>query len=324
MFSLLKMEFHLVRDEHYFLYIELFALQLEACAHPFFDELREPNVRLPNGRPFPPLFNFKQEVSSWFLISLIVDINVNQYYMLAQHAPHLHLDFENIYLTRCLDKVSGWIMLVITGGENCMYILSNFSKLDGYPRQYKNLYVQPCSQNQSIFLYIYIKKWPRHSLYRINFSFSSFICLIILFTFSFDGASLYLLQLAGASPELIGKLIPEHVRRQSGLVSWVLELQNNTWLSFLSCKRIKQTKGRVPTPQKSESLVYLPDKKPKLRLPTNGFMQMSSVCCIKVQWLNYSVSYPGESRILLNQALYHLILIYLVSVYRGYRACCTM
>ncbi|RDX65528.1 Shaggy-related protein kinase eta, partial [Mucuna pruriens] len=36
---------------------------LEACAHPFFDELREPNARLPNGRPFPPLFNFKQELS---------------------------------------------------------------------------------------------------------------------------------------------------------------------------------------------------------------------------------------------------------------------
>ncbi|PIN04167.1 Glycogen synthase kinase-3 [Handroanthus impetiginosus] len=36
---------------------------LEACAHPFFDELREPNTRLPNGRPLPPLFNFKQELS---------------------------------------------------------------------------------------------------------------------------------------------------------------------------------------------------------------------------------------------------------------------
>ncbi|XAR63103.1 Non-specific serine/threonine protein kinase [Bertholletia excelsa] len=31
---------------------------LEACAHPFFDDLREPNVCLPNGRPLPPLFNF--------------------------------------------------------------------------------------------------------------------------------------------------------------------------------------------------------------------------------------------------------------------------
>lgn len=37
-------------------------LQLEALAHPFFDELREPNARLPNGRPLPSLFNFKQEV----------------------------------------------------------------------------------------------------------------------------------------------------------------------------------------------------------------------------------------------------------------------
>ncbi|KAL3640114.1 Shaggy-related protein kinase epsilon [Castilleja foliolosa] len=32
---------------------------LEACVHPFFDELRDPNARLPNGRPLPLLFNFK-------------------------------------------------------------------------------------------------------------------------------------------------------------------------------------------------------------------------------------------------------------------------
>ncbi|KAL2233929.1 shaggy-related protein kinase alpha [Sesamum indicum] len=34
---------------------------LEACAHPFFDDLREPNACLPNGRPLPPLFNFAAE-----------------------------------------------------------------------------------------------------------------------------------------------------------------------------------------------------------------------------------------------------------------------
>ncbi|KAL6571151.1 hypothetical protein OROHE_002794 [Orobanche hederae] len=34
---------------------------LEACAHPFFDELREPDVRLQNGRPLPPPFNLKEE-----------------------------------------------------------------------------------------------------------------------------------------------------------------------------------------------------------------------------------------------------------------------
>lgn len=34
---------------------------LEACMHPFFDELRDPNTRLPNGRPLPPLFNFRSQ-----------------------------------------------------------------------------------------------------------------------------------------------------------------------------------------------------------------------------------------------------------------------
>ncbi|CAG7882100.1 unnamed protein product [Brassica rapa] len=32
---------------------------LDALIHPFFDELRDPNARLPNGRFLPPLFNFK-------------------------------------------------------------------------------------------------------------------------------------------------------------------------------------------------------------------------------------------------------------------------
>lgn len=31
---------------------------LEACAHAFFDELRQPNTRLPSGRDLPLLFNF--------------------------------------------------------------------------------------------------------------------------------------------------------------------------------------------------------------------------------------------------------------------------
>jgi glycogen synthase kinase 3 beta len=34
---------------------------LEACAHTFFDDLRDPNTRLPNGRELPPLFNFTEE-----------------------------------------------------------------------------------------------------------------------------------------------------------------------------------------------------------------------------------------------------------------------
>ncbi|CAI9292212.1 shaggy-related protein kinase epsilon isoform X1 [Lactuca sativa] len=31
---------------------------LEACTHPFFDNLRDPTTTLPNGDPLPPLFNF--------------------------------------------------------------------------------------------------------------------------------------------------------------------------------------------------------------------------------------------------------------------------
>ena len=33
---------------------------LEACAHTFFDELRVPSKKLPNGREMPPLFNFTE------------------------------------------------------------------------------------------------------------------------------------------------------------------------------------------------------------------------------------------------------------------------
>eukprot|EP00011_Vannellida_sp_DIVA3-517-6-12_P007816 CAMPEP_0114625114 /NCGR_PEP_ID=MMETSP0168-20121206/11107_1 /TAXON_ID=95228 ORGANISM="Vannella sp., Strain DIVA3 517/6/12" /NCGR_SAMPLE_ID=MMETSP0168 /ASSEMBLY_ACC=CAM_ASM_000044 /LENGTH=407 /DNA_ID=CAMNT_0001836393 /DNA_START=151 /DNA_END=1371 /DNA_ORIENTATION=+ len=34
---------------------------LEVCAHPFFDELREPGIKLPNGRELPPLFDFSED-----------------------------------------------------------------------------------------------------------------------------------------------------------------------------------------------------------------------------------------------------------------------
>ncbi|KAL6594594.1 hypothetical protein ACP70R_040951 [Stipagrostis hirtigluma subsp. patula] len=48
---------------------------LEALIHPFFDELRDPNTRLPNGRFLPPLFNFKphelKSVPMEFLVKLI-------------------------------------------------------------------------------------------------------------------------------------------------------------------------------------------------------------------------------------------------------------
>ncbi|KAF3948379.1 hypothetical protein CMV_025617 [Castanea mollissima] len=58
---------------------------LEACAHPFFDELREPNARLPNSRPLPPLFNFKQELSgaSPELVNKLIPDHVKRQIVLA-------------------------------------------------------------------------------------------------------------------------------------------------------------------------------------------------------------------------------------------------
>ncbi|XP_010925615.1 shaggy-related protein kinase eta [Elaeis guineensis] len=62
---------------------------LEACAHPFFDELREPNARLPSGRPFPPLFNFKQELvdASPELINKLIPEHVKRQYGLNFTRP---------------------------------------------------------------------------------------------------------------------------------------------------------------------------------------------------------------------------------------------
>ena len=34
---------------------------IEVIAHPFFDELRQPNTRLRHGKRLPPLFNFLPE-----------------------------------------------------------------------------------------------------------------------------------------------------------------------------------------------------------------------------------------------------------------------
>jgi len=39
---------------------------LEACTHPFFDELRDPNSRLPNGGPLPELFDFNEQEMSHY------------------------------------------------------------------------------------------------------------------------------------------------------------------------------------------------------------------------------------------------------------------
>lgn len=46
---------------------------VEAMCHPFFDELRVDGARMPNGKDFPPLFNFTREGRSRGLLSLSSD-----------------------------------------------------------------------------------------------------------------------------------------------------------------------------------------------------------------------------------------------------------
>lgn len=46
---------------------------LQACAHQFFNELREPNTRLPNGNELPPLFNFTEQ-GNWRCIHILIII----------------------------------------------------------------------------------------------------------------------------------------------------------------------------------------------------------------------------------------------------------
>ncbi|KAI4350674.1 hypothetical protein L6164_005106 [Bauhinia variegata] len=53
---------------------------LDACVHPFFDELRDPNTRLPNGRPLPPLFNFKPQELKGATLEMLCKL-------VPEHAP---------------------------------------------------------------------------------------------------------------------------------------------------------------------------------------------------------------------------------------------
>lgn len=55
--------------------IIMYLMQLDALTHPFFDELRDLNTRLPNGRFLPPLFNFKSHgmILFWHIISFLFE-----------------------------------------------------------------------------------------------------------------------------------------------------------------------------------------------------------------------------------------------------------
>ncbi|WCJ22656.1 shaggy-related kinase 11 [Euphorbia peplus] len=47
---------------------------VDALTHPFFDELRDPNTRLPNGRHLPPLFNFSPQEMKGVPVEILMKI----------------------------------------------------------------------------------------------------------------------------------------------------------------------------------------------------------------------------------------------------------
>lgn len=65
--------FHALKCEALLCYFTCNIMQLEALVHPFFDELRDPNTRLPNGRFLPPLFNFKSHGKKRSLLCCSLD-----------------------------------------------------------------------------------------------------------------------------------------------------------------------------------------------------------------------------------------------------------
>jgi glycogen synthase kinase 3 beta len=52
---------------------------LQAMAHPFFDELRQPETTVPNGAPLPPLFNFSSD-----------ELAINPESVRSLIPPHMH------------------------------------------------------------------------------------------------------------------------------------------------------------------------------------------------------------------------------------------
>lgn len=68
---------------------------MEACVHPFFDELRNPNIRLPNGNLPPPLFDFTPEGGSLFSFILFILFHLTHVLILTVPGSDRSAELEN-------------------------------------------------------------------------------------------------------------------------------------------------------------------------------------------------------------------------------------
>ena len=83
---------------------------VEAMCHPFFDELRVEGMRMPNGKDFPPLFNFTRE-GLFFLslsaLSFSSDFDAPQNYQFDRILTDSL--FRRIQRRSCILEGSTWI-----------------------------------------------------------------------------------------------------------------------------------------------------------------------------------------------------------------------
>lgn len=82
---------------------------LEACAHAFFDELRQPNTRLPSGRELPLLFNFSP-VGQFTSVSFCIPLYLLHVWPLMTftqcHCSHsMYVSLKLVYLVSPLRAV---------------------------------------------------------------------------------------------------------------------------------------------------------------------------------------------------------------------------
>ncbi|EAL71207.1 glycogen synthase kinase 3 [Dictyostelium discoideum AX4] len=72
---------------------------VEICAHPFFDELRDPKTCLPDGKPLPPLFNFtiaeQTSIGPKLAKTLIPSHAMNQIELPSPLFPNLAISSSN-------------------------------------------------------------------------------------------------------------------------------------------------------------------------------------------------------------------------------------
>lgn len=144
---------------------------MEACIHPFFDELRDPNTRLPNGRPLPPLFNFKPPGAAPFGLYNILFCWVGSFFVTGavhfQRWRELHWSYSRNWYLSTLESsfrrwFRNWKIAICACSQLTRYLIFNLCFLSFYSHlrtqfQYFHCYhiVRNFTHGILLFLFMY-------------------------------------------------------------------------------------------------------------------------------------------------------------------------